>query len=141
VTAAPCGTDTKRPSIGQMWLVNEIKATNNQYSYLNLQAYSSVYDQAPVPPNVVSSENSDGGTCLAITGSDYTLGPGVNMQPCSKDPLIIDPHYLDRLGWLRNSTSNATVTKDSSKSLAVNGSFALRSVGRGCCGDIFSFGT
>ena len=41
------------------------------------------------------------GSCLVVTGSDYTLGPFIAMADCARDPTpgIRDPHYEGRVGW------------------------------------------
>ena len=88
---------------------------------------------APAPAAVVLQSlaaTPPSKTCIAVGGSDYTLGPTVTMVECDQPTTSNAPDYQQRQAWSFVPSPPSLLSSPSSMG-------AIRSDGGGCCGDIF----
>jgi hypothetical protein len=86
-------------------------------------------------PSVVLRSSSPVGTCLAVGGSDYTLGPSVTLVDCKRPLTSNAPDYSQRQAW---SFELAQRNTDDAASSSNGEAMSIQSDGGGCCGDIFT---
>eukprot|EP00729_Bicosta_minor_P022175 gene22175-34273_t len=89
---------------------------------------------APAPAAVVLQSlaaTPPSKTCIAVGGSDYTLGPTVTMVECDQPTTSNAPDYQQRQAWSFVPSPPSLLSSPSSMG-------AIRSDGGGCCG--FTFG-